>query len=98
MTQTYHPDKDEFIKRSKQGNLVPVYREILADMETPVSAFKKIGDSEYALMREQKNGRYVAILKAEKEFEAPGKYVVACRVQDNLGGEAIKTREFQIDG
>ena len=58
----------------------------------------RFGDSEYALMREQKNGRYVAILKAEKEFETRGKYIVACRVQDNLGGEAIKTKEFQIDG
>lgn len=58
----------------------------------------RFGDSEYALMREQKSGRYVAVLKAEKEFERPGKYIVACRVQDNLGGEAIKTKEFQIDG
>jgi DNA modification methylase len=58
----------------------------------------RFGDSEYALMREQKDGRYVAVLKAEKEFENPGKYIVACRVQDNLGGEAIKTKEFQIDG
>jgi len=58
----------------------------------------RFGDSEYALMREQKNGRYVAVLKAEKEFERPGKYIVACRVQDNLGGEAIKTKEFEIDG
>jgi hypothetical protein len=58
----------------------------------------RFGDSKYALMREQKNGRYVAVLKAEKEFERPGKYIVACRVQDNLGGEAIKTKEFQIDG
>ena len=49
-------------------------------------------------MREQKDGRYAAVLKAEKEFETPGKYVVACRVQDNLGGEAIKTKTFQIDG
>jgi DNA modification methylase len=57
----------------------------------------RFADSEYALMREQKDGRYVAVLKAEKEFDSPGKYIVACRVQDNLGGEAIKTKEFQID-
>lgn len=49
-------------------------------------------------MREQKNGRYIAVSKAEKEFEKPGKYIVACRVQDNLGGKAIKTKEFHIDG
>lgn len=58
----------------------------------------RFGESEYALMRERKNGKYVAILKAEKEFEKPGKFIIACRVQDNLGGEAIKTKEFEIDG
>ena len=47
-------------------------------------------------MREQKDGKYVAVLKAEKTFEKPGKYIVACRVQDNLGGEAIRTKEVQI--
>ena len=57
----------------------------------------RFGESEYALMREQKNGRYVAVLKAEKEFEKPGKYIVACRVQDNLGGEAIRTKEIKVD-
>jgi anthranilate synthase component 1 len=38
----YIPDKQEFLKRAQRGNLTPVYKEILADMETPVSAFKKI--------------------------------------------------------
>jgi len=56
----------------------------------------KFGESEYALMREQKDGKYRAILKAEKEFEKPGKYVVACRVQDNLGGETIKTKNIEV--
>lgn len=56
----------------------------------------RFADSEYALMREQKDGKYVAILKAEKEFEKFGKYIIACRVQDNLGGETIKTKEMEI--
>lgn len=56
----------------------------------------RFAESKYALMREQKNGKYVAILKAEKEFEKQGKYIIACRVQDNLGGEAIKTKEIII--
>lgn len=57
----------------------------------------RFAESEYTLMREQKDGKYVAILKAEKEFAKAGKYVVACRVQDNLGGEVIKTREIAIE-
>ena len=36
----YYPTKEEFVRRSKHGNLIPVYREILADMETPVSAYR----------------------------------------------------------
>ena len=38
----YYPAFDQFKKLSKKGNLIPVYREIFADMETPVSAFKKL--------------------------------------------------------
>jgi|GEM_PF-650224 DNA modification methylase len=56
----------------------------------------RFAEKEYALMREQKDGRYIAVLKAEKKFKKPGKYIVACRVQDNLGGEAIKTKEVEI--
>ena len=36
------PTRDQFIEKAKQGNLIPVWREVLADMETPVSAFRKI--------------------------------------------------------
>jgi anthranilate synthase component 1 len=52
----YYPNREEFKKRAKKGNLVPVYREILADMETPVSAFKKIGKSPYAFLLESVEG------------------------------------------
>mgnify|MGYP001058394228 CR=1 FL=1 len=38
----YTPDFETFMGRAREGNLVPVYREILADMETPVSAFLKL--------------------------------------------------------
>lgn len=37
-----YPDLKEFKSLRKKGNLIPVYREILADLETPVSAFLKI--------------------------------------------------------
>lgn len=39
------PDIKEFRTLCEKGNIVPVYREILADMETPVSAFLKLGGS-----------------------------------------------------
>jgi anthranilate synthase component 1 len=37
-----YPDFDTFSDMARQGNLIPVYREILGDLETPVSAYKKL--------------------------------------------------------
>lgn len=51
----YYPSKSDFIKLSKKGNLIPVYREIVADTETPVSAFKKI-EGEYSYLLESVEG------------------------------------------
>ncbi|HBC85975.1 MAG TPA: anthranilate synthase component I [Lentisphaeria bacterium] len=36
------PNKEEFRKLALKGNLIPVYAEIIADTETPVSAYRKI--------------------------------------------------------
>src|ERR1039457_3130589 len=38
----YVPELEEFLAAAQEGSLVPVYREILADLETPVSAFMKL--------------------------------------------------------
>ena len=46
------PAYEEFVELSRQGNLIPVYREILADMETPVSAFRKLAKDDYAFLLE----------------------------------------------
>jgi len=48
---SYSLNFDEFRTLASQGNLIPLYREILADLETPVSAFSKIdhGPSAYLL-------------------------------------------------
>ena len=56
MAHNYYPNKQEFIRRASAGNLVPVYREILADMETPVSAFRKIGQGGYSFLLESVEG------------------------------------------
>ncbi len=48
---SYSLSFDEFQRLAAHGNLIPLYREILADLETPVSAFSKIdhGPSAYLL-------------------------------------------------
>jgi anthranilate synthase component I len=38
----YYPSLAEVKKRKKEGNAIPVIKEIVADLETPVSAFLKI--------------------------------------------------------
>lgn len=52
----YHPSRTEFKALSKKGNLIPVYRELLADLETPVSAFMKIDNNEYSYLLESVEG------------------------------------------
>ncbi len=53
----YYPNKKEFLKLCKKGNLIPVYREMIADRETPVSAFEKIaGSSRYSYLLESAEG------------------------------------------
>ena len=53
----YFPSEKEFLNLTKQGNLIPVYREIPGDLETPVSAYFKIaGKSKYSFLLESVEG------------------------------------------
>jgi anthranilate synthase component 1 len=56
MTPRYVPEFDEFCALAAQGNLVPVYREVLADLDTPVSAFLKIDRGGDAFLLESVEG------------------------------------------
>ncbi len=47
----------EFLKLSKKGNVIPVFKEINADLDTPVSAFLKIKQSDYAFLLESVEGQ-----------------------------------------
>ncbi|HBU69964.1 MAG TPA: anthranilate synthase component I [Elusimicrobia bacterium] len=51
------PEFNEFRLLSKKGNIIPVYSEILADLETPVSTFLKLADAHpYAYLLESVEG------------------------------------------
>jgi anthranilate synthase component I len=52
----YYPTKKEFIELAKKGNLIPVYRDILTDFETPLSVFTKIDKSGYSFLLESVEG------------------------------------------
>jgi anthranilate synthase component 1 len=38
----YHPELEQVVELSQRGNLVPVWRELPADLETPVSVYLKL--------------------------------------------------------
>lgn len=50
------PTFEEFKEKSNQGNLIPVYKEIFADLDTPVSAYMKISGGEYSFLFESVEG------------------------------------------
>src|SRR5512136_1960534 len=52
----YSPTLEEIKSRRNEGNLVPIYREIVADLETPVSAFLKISHGGRAFLLESVEG------------------------------------------
>jgi anthranilate synthase component I len=52
----YHPNFADFQKTSEEANLIPVYREVLADMETPLSAFRKVDAGNYSFLLESVEG------------------------------------------
>ncbi len=52
----YLPGRREFARLAKQGNLIPVYKEIRADLDTPVSAFLKIRSGRYNYLLESVEG------------------------------------------
>ncbi len=66
MTTHTTPDFDRFREIAGRGNVVPIYREILVDRETPVSAFMKFGGGTHSFLLEsmeggEKWGRYSMI-------------------------------------
>ncbi|MBZ0253422.1 MAG: anthranilate synthase component I [Candidatus Methylomirabilis sp.] len=57
------PDRTQFLRLAERGNLVPVCRTMLADLETPVAALLKLGAEETGFLFEsveggEKWGRY----------------------------------------
>src|SRR6478672_6209899 len=56
----YSPALPEFIKLAAKGNLIPVTRRLLADLETPLSAYRKIrGEGESFLFESVEGGEHI---------------------------------------
>ena len=72
------PTRSEFATLARDGRLVPIYREVFADHDTPVSAFRKIDDGGDGFLLEsveggEKWGRYSLLgARPESVFVARG--------------------------
>src|SRR5690348_14667409 len=56
----YSPKLEEFQKLAAHGNLIPVTRRLLADIETPLSAYRKIrGAGESFLFESVEGGEHI---------------------------------------
>jgi len=52
----YHPSLDEIKAHAGEGSLIPIYRSINADLETPVSAYLKVAKPPYSFLLESVTG------------------------------------------
>jgi len=90
------PGLEEFRKMARYGNLIPVYAEIVADAETPVSAFSKIDEGGCSFLLESAEhidhgGRYSFVGSNPRvTFRSRGRTVTVTE-----GGVA---REFETEG
>jgi anthranilate synthase component 1 len=91
----HHPSYDEFVRLASQGNLVPVYRRLTGDTLTPVSAFCKVQEGDWAFLFEsvvggERMGRYSFLGSGPfLRFEAHGRRV---RLQSAQGS---RTEELE---
>lgn len=51
-----YPDRASFCRLASHGNLIPVYKEIIADIDTPVSALHKLSPERFAYLLESVEG------------------------------------------
>src|ERR1700734_299106 len=89
------PSRESFRELAHRGNLIPVYREIIADMETPVPAFHKIdtGDHSFLFESVEKGNKFArySFLGASPHliFQAHGKNITLL--------EGAERRHYTID-
>jgi len=86
----YYPSREQFIRYAEQGNLIPVYKEIMADGDTPVSAYAKLGADDYSFLLE-------SVIGGEK-WAAYSFVGVVPRAIVTWGGGRARVRWYDVDG
>ncbi len=64
------PSRETFLEKATQGNLIPVWKEILADQETPVSAYERVR----SYLREKDHASHTWLLESVEGGEHVGRY------------------------
>lgn len=97
MEPSVRPSLDEFRTLAERGNVVPLYAQLAADFETPLSAFLKIRDGKHAFLLESAestdaSGRWSIVGSNPRAvFQARGKDITITR------GSAVETRTAERD-
>ena len=89
---TITPSQSEFLNLAKQGNLIPVYTEILADAETPVSAYQKLLKTGPSFLLESVEGG--EIIGRYSFIGANPRTVI--RVEQRGGEDALRSVELEM--
>src|SRR6202795_2132443 len=93
----YYPAFEQFVGLARGNSVVPVYRQLVGDTLTPVSAFCKIQEGESAFLFEsvvggERMGRYSFLGSGPfLRFQAYQQHV---RVETALSGGKVRTEEF----
>jgi anthranilate synthase component 1 len=100
----FYPTEKEFVRLAKKGNVIPVYKEISADTDTPVSAFFKACRGEYAFLLEsvegsEKVGRYSFLgMNPALIFKSKGKNIEIIRnLENDTRVEKFATKEDPLN-
>ena len=91
----YSPNLAEFLKLATRGNMVPVTRRLLADIETPLSAYRKIrGPGEAFLFESVEGGEHLG----RYSFVGCNPRAIVRQIQDRVeileGGKAVQ--QFRV--
>jgi len=101
----FYPNKEKFIQLATKGNLIPVSCEYFSDLETPVSTFMKIQNSDYSFILESAEagkhvGRYSFLGSDPSLIFTSKKDAIKIEVKDDgkfasCGG--FKNKEYKLD-
>ena len=89
----YRPSLDKFLKLARQHSLVPIYRQLVGDTLTPVTAFCKIQDGDWSFLFEsvvggERVGRYSFLgSRPFLRFQAHGRHV---RIEDGQASQELE--------